>query len=88
MKCGLKKIFLKFFHAQVKKIKLVQKIGPKNWSKKLVQKTGPKNWSKKLVQKTGPKNWSKKLVKKTGQKNWSKLVQKIGPAGSRNGRRA
>jgi hypothetical protein len=49
---------------------LVQKIGPKNWSKKLVQKIGPKNWSKQLVQTIGPKNWSK--VQKIGSKNWSK----------------
>jgi hypothetical protein len=34
----------------------------------LVQKIGPKNWSKKLVQKIGPKIWSQKVVKKMVQK--------------------
>jgi hypothetical protein len=45
---------------------LVQRIGPKNWSKELVQRIGPQNWSKELVQRIGPKNWSKELVQKIG----------------------
>jgi hypothetical protein len=44
---------------------LVQKVGPKSWSKKFAKKIGPKNWSKELVQivqKIGPKNWSKNCI--------------------------
>ena len=48
--------------ASMKRILLVEKVGPNGWSKWLVQKVGREDWFERLVKEASRRGWSKRLV--------------------------